>query len=695
MKKLIFCLSGLLFSLSPFAMGANEEVLLKELRKRGVGQFIDLDLVNDLLKNADISYVDSSGANAILTISETTAYLSTGSTNKDPAALEMALAAAKSVLSKNPNVSSADGRGLSPLYYLLWYGNFQKVKPLVEDLLKSGASLEEKVIQGSVLSVAIRRLPRATVNEILTYVKDFEALLRTQADFSGMATSHIAARYAATDDKNYFFLKDLLEKIPEEKRNGVVNLKNHRGQSAFHHSIASGNLTLVKYLFETYSTDLAQKDSLEETFVDYAMRLKKNDIAEYLKTKGVPSSNPPTDISCIGANVGKLSFSDLENLIEKCKEKIKKPYDLIKLWPLTTRGQYSLFYKSGGFQPATFDAPRVIFKAGDRGDLILTSGGESNSIEILRFDRAKSRYELREITFSADGPVVSKPNPGHCTSCHGTDPNPIWASWVLWPGMYRGDSDGLFDYLKPKFHNYLKAKEDKSSIYSLLVGNEPQAGLSEMDPLIRIFGAQKAAHQLANEPKVQKFRYALVGVLSCKLHPKDFFPMDVYEALKDKYEFFTEDTLKLYGEEFNDRVNLQREFVPGSAISRYVKDVLEKAFSGGTNHVQTIDYDRVAAIRLILENVISRQFSETLFVSFSPKKNYFFSGSMTTWEMQVWQKLLSPVEDKELYEAFAEKYKALNGADEVFDWIYDSDLDFQSKICPQLVQKSVDILGGN
>lgn len=143
---------------------------------------------------------------------------------------------------------------------------------------------------------------------------------------------------------------------------------------------------------------------------------------------------------------------------------------------------HTLMYDSFSLQGSSFAEPRVIVFGPDA-DFIFTFNGSTRqsrgfAIETMEFDRSSGQFLFREVAFKAEmqsaaaddrlkkseidyeDPFiqVSKPNIGKCTQCHGTDPNPIWETYFLWPGAY-GSNDDRLTYLfdresRAKNYNY-------------------------------------------------------------------------------------------------------------------------------------------------------------------------------------------------------------------------------------------------
>ena len=129
---------------------------------------------------------------------------------------------------------------------------------------------------------------------------------------------------------------------------------------------------------------------------------------------------------------------------------------------------YALNYSSRSLQGSSRTSPRVIMHG--NGDTFLAFNGDPKdrgygNLEMFEF-KGETGYEFHSIHFGKDGPPtplqageiastigtieISKANPGVCLRCHGENPRPIWDPYVVWPGFYGADDDGLFLYGRSK-----------------------------------------------------------------------------------------------------------------------------------------------------------------------------------------------------------------------------------------------------
>jgi hypothetical protein len=130
---------------------------------------------------------------------------------------------------------------------------------------------------------------------------------------------------------------------------------------------------------------------------------------------------------------------------------------------------HTLAYHSISLHGSSYDNPRAIV-FGNTADFVLSFNGDPlqrgfGALEMMQFSPLGG-YAFREIAFlqepknavelidadeielRTDAVVISKPNPGICTSCHDkTNPRPIWEPAAIWPGIYGSANDRLYRFL--------------------------------------------------------------------------------------------------------------------------------------------------------------------------------------------------------------------------------------------------------
>ena len=149
-----------------------------------------------------------------------------------------------------------------------------------------------------------------------------------------------------------------------------------------------------------------------------------------------------------------LNFEKLISMIGELK--IVKIEDLLEALPAEMKNDnYVLAYRSRSLQEATPSAPRAIVYTPTASLLLAFNGGDprtrgANTLEVIQFRRAESRFEFRELEFDGKtSPKVSAANPAKCLQCHqdservGIDMRPNWEPYSTWLGFFGSDNGRL------------------------------------------------------------------------------------------------------------------------------------------------------------------------------------------------------------------------------------------------------------
>lgn len=145
-----------------------------------------------------------------------------------------------------------------------------------------------------------------------------------------------------------------------------------------------------------------------------------------------------------------FGIDDLRQLVRQ--EGLSSVAAIVERLPREHRENYTLVYDSRSLQGASYENPRAILFGGTAGLVLSFNGDPSqrryNTIEAMQFREASESFELYAIEVRDGETRISAPNPGVCTSCHGSPPRPIWSSYeygdrapVHWPGFYGSTHD--------------------------------------------------------------------------------------------------------------------------------------------------------------------------------------------------------------------------------------------------------------
>jgi hypothetical protein len=311
------------------------------------------------------------------------------------------------------------------------------------------------------------------------------------------------------------------------------------------------------------------------------------------------------------------SFEDLQDKITRCQ--IQSIDDLLPLLSPEHLSHYVLMHHSQSLQGASEKAPRAILYGKDA-KLVLSWNGRPdqdryNYIEVLAYRDATQRFEVRDIEFPKEGakhgPVqFSSANPPLCLSCHEQDARPNWQTYPLWPGAFGGEDDVVsrlgegthFQDVK-RYANFLKS-EKKKGRYRFL-SDRPAADLpnTEFGSLLQTLNLKRVARKIAAVPELQKYRYALLGAVSCYYSNhfnqiEQYVPAQVEASFALKRADLEHSTAQANSGDFHDRVLQLRSYYRRSPEDAKVQDLFDNPWG---DHPQVSD-SIVAALRWVVEN---------------------------------------------------------------------------------------------
>ncbi|RZA02074.1 MAG: hypothetical protein EOP11_16975, partial [Proteobacteria bacterium] len=162
-----------------------------------------------------------------------------------------------------------------------------------------------------------------------------------------------------------------------------------------------------------------------------------------------------------------LNFEKLLSLINQ--QGITTIEGLVAALPFQMRdSNYVAMYRSRSLQAASPTAPRILSFTPTARFILSFNGGEPSqrghdTVEIIQFREADSRFEFRELTFSDRArPAVSEANPKKCMECHqaqnrsAVDMRPNWEPYNAWPGAF-GSANGAFN----QAYSFMRAGENR------------------------------------------------------------------------------------------------------------------------------------------------------------------------------------------------------------------------------------------
>ncbi|HEX4923636.1 MAG TPA: hypothetical protein VFV50_06105 [Bdellovibrionales bacterium] len=137
------------------------------------------------------------------------------------------------------------------------------------------------------------------------------------------------------------------------------------------------------------------------------------------------------------------------DLAQKIKEKNGEltVNELLLSLPASLRRSFTLLKTSESLQEASWKYPRVLMF---NDNLVLAFNTHASqkgyaALEIIDIDKNRRVFnfqEVREVTENGKPRLeFTEKTPSRCLSCHGTDPKPIWTSYLSWPKAYGSHDD--------------------------------------------------------------------------------------------------------------------------------------------------------------------------------------------------------------------------------------------------------------
>jgi hypothetical protein len=311
------------------------------------------------------------------------------------------------------------------------------------------------------------------------------------------------------------------------------------------------------------------------------------------------------------------SFEDLQDKITRCQ--IQRVDDLLPLLSKEHLSHYVLLHHSESLQGASKDDPRAILYGKDA-KLVLSWNGKPdqvryNNIEVLVFRDATQSFEARDIEFPKDGakqvPVqFSNANPALCLSCHQNDPRPNWQTYPLWPVAFGGEDDvdfrageGVHFQDSKEFQSFLKG-EKKKGRYRFL-SDLPVVDLpnTTFGSLLQALNLKRVARKIAAAPELQKYRYALLGAVSCYYSDhfnqiERYVPSPISASFKLKRSDLEHSTSQVNSTDFVDRVQQLKSYHHRAPQDARVQQLLKNL----PGDLRLVSDSIVASLRWLIEN---------------------------------------------------------------------------------------------
>ena len=403
------------------------------------------------------------------------------------------------------------------------------------------------------------------------------------------------------------------------------------------------------------------------------------------------------------------SIGQLSHLLKNCN--ITSIESLMQSLSPTALSKYLLVYDSKSTQMGTSDRPRIIvYGAGSDGSTNHSSGAPHvksdetasltfgisgnpadpryNDLELYEFNHSTKTFNFYNIKFLPEfgaPPVISEKNPSKfaCLSCHGDQPRPNWNQYPMWPGVFGSDDpennrvyespiNGKVVYIaleRSFVERYLKNKNsdryqylgDPLSDTSYTVRSNvnyfnPETNAIEFNFKISGYNFEKIARQIKNDQALRPFRYALLANTSC-VGPSnskfksalDFLPKN-FTSKKSLTQYAKE---RCESEKIAHKMDHDRQIALVGEVATSRNSVQESESAKiNCNDPSNLDYNQVAGLYLILEN---KGFSTRDLSMRFDRAGAFddgVGGIDTGLEEVLWEELLDPVLDADLYNRF-------------------------------------------
>lgn len=412
-----------------------------------------------------------------------------------------------------------------------------------------------------------------------------------------------------------------------------------------------------------------------------------------------------TDCTAIDAP---LTFEKVEATLQACN--ILRIEDLLPLLPPDFRSRYVLVHQSRSLQGATAIAPRVIMFGLDAKFIIAFSGSAKlegyDSIETIEFDDQSKEFNFRSISFPSENrasqeqikPHISEKNPERCTHCHRKELRPNWDTYSSWPGVFGSKDDGMPASEKAAYLNFKENVYLKEGRYKYFEDSKKypdHARYFDYFPytrsnlqftfLLSLLNAQSIAREIKDNLKLHPFRYALLSSLRCDDDFDDptvlsqIIPSSITSKFPKTYREISEEVTNRITASYKLREERQYMILTSLADGSPIED-WEHRFKP----LELGSASKTSRFRYVME-LAGMPFPEWS-LEFGSKNYVFFAGEvgeLGELGLFLWQELLDPVTDSELYHIYQVAYE--NRTDRGI-------MVFSSNVCDLLREKSLTTL---
>jgi hypothetical protein len=372
-----------------------------------------------------------------------------------------------------------------------------------------------------------------------------------------------------------------------------------------------------------------------------------------------------------------VTFQKIQFALEGCQ--IHTIEELLPLLPAEFRSRFVLVYSSRSLQGASPRYPRVILFGLDA-KLILAFTGSPDlegygSLETIEFDDTKKSFNFRRIQFPSETdpsgaafkPLISETNPEKCRICHREEPRPNWDTYAAWPGVFGSLDDGMPGEERTAYKNFLQNMFMKAGRYRHLEDAAKYSDSSrfydyypygranlQFTFLLSLLNGQSIAREIKLNSKLYPFRYALLSSLGC---PDDFhdpdaiarlIPPEISSTAKRSYGEIAASVTSKVESSYQERETRQRNILNDFNSTL---PVANSTIRYKPRELCCVDVTSRFQYVMELANVPFPQWSLEL----GSKNDVFFAGElgqMGELGLFLWQELLDPTRDGELYNMY-------------------------------------------
>jgi len=408
------------------------------------------------------------------------------------------------------------------------------------------------------------------------------------------------------------------------------------------------------------------------------------------------------------------SLDDLKNLIKSCG--VKSVDELMTHLPEEFLKYYVLAYSSHSLQKASPEFPRVLSFNHDASLTLGISGDPGDPryqvLEAMEFNQKEKRFNFQEINFQSRKSFSNayrqfgQLNPPKCLACHGqSQPRPNWSNYPFWTGFFGADDGDVNRVGAYVLHT--QAEQPFFDRFYSHVNSPRYQSLTNEDVIpFKMFGRwgptalvsppltlgiaysshnlEKIAWEIRQIPSAGPFRYAILAASTCvgsgEMKITDFIPALTLEkfstTLRKEEENICRERVQA---ELNDHHEYEKLLPAPTGNNKLKQKITSPDFC--PLHPESYASATTTALMFIMDNL---HYDTTQWSMRFDRKKYFEDGlgEFGNLEFALWDQVLDPVKDKDLYLLYRDAKLSLYPGD-------GPRVGFAQNVCPLLEKKSV------